>query len=123
MSAWGVAGVSGSALPARGTPCPYSGGALRVPTLPNLRTRRSVGDDVPGVHGLVAALVARFLVLHERIQRLAFVGELLGAVVARDRRIRRRQRRVARFDRRPVVGAFAGAGALAAGVLVEGVDC
>jgi hypothetical protein len=46
-------------------------------------------DHVPDILEVVALAVARLAVLLEQVQRLALVGQLLGAVVAGDDRIRR----------------------------------
>src|SRR4051794_34839521 len=78
--------------------------------------------DVPDVVEAVAGDIAGFGVLGPGVQRLAFVSPLLTAVVARDDRPIAGSRTAGGTEWRPVLGAGAVAGGLAAGVLVEGVE-
>src|SRR5665647_1299725 len=80
--------------------------------------------DMPGaVEEAVAGDVARLLVVLPGVERLALVCDLLGAVVACDDGVAGRRLGIGCGRQRwPVAGAWAVAGRLAAGVLIERIE-
>src|SRR4051812_24159925 len=77
---------------------------------------------MPGTVDAVSGRIAGLGVLHPAVERLAFVGPLLLAVLPGYYRISGGRRAGGiRRQRRPIFGAFAGAGRFPGAVLVEGV--